>query len=197
LTCENSSAPAGFVLAAVLSGGVAIKRQRAGAGLGRAHGGINQPTGVITALAGNSGSVVNSATTDTLVSGDGFNLGLAQIERRNPLDQQIDIDLFHPLNPSRTTGYMSAVARRNRTGQKRVGPSRSQRQCAAPPSAPRIKLKNGLTCAKNHRPRRATAPDFPACACVPDTTGTQLLKTSCRNHRERGRLKWNCSTGYL
>ena len=32
-------------------------------------------------------------------------------------------------------------------------------------------------CAKKHRPRRATAPDFPACAGVPEA-GTRQLKQS-------------------
>ena len=45
-----------------------------------------------------------------------------------------------------------------------------EQQCAAPPSAPRVKLIFGLSRARQGRPQRATAPDFPACAGVPKGT---------------------------
>jgi hypothetical protein len=56
------------------------------------------------------------------------------------------------VDPSCATDYNETVARRIRTGMEKSGPSCSWRQCAAPRSAPRIKLSDGLTCAKKHRP---------------------------------------------
>src|SRR5882757_1045765 len=42
-------------------------------------------------------------------------------------------------------------------------------------------------CAKKHRPRRATAPDFPACAGVPRDHGTQnSVSESARDSHDGG-----------
>ena len=89
--------------------------------------------------------------------------------------------LAHHQNPSRETDYNQPVARRNRTGMERVGPSCSRQQCAAPPSAPRIKLKNGLTAPRNTDLGERPHPIFPHAPASPKET--RKLKTSCRCYR--------------
>jgi hypothetical protein len=69
---------------------------------------------------------------------------------------------------------------------KRRGPSCSWQQCAAPPSAPRIKLIYGLCCAERHRPRRATAPQFSRMRGRPERDHRTHLKGLCRKFRETG-----------
>src|SRR6478672_243048 len=61
---------------------------------------------------------------------------------------------------------------------ERVGPSCSRQQCAAPPSAPRIKLKNGLTAPRNTDLGERPHPIFPHAPASPK--GTRKLKTSSR-----------------
>jgi hypothetical protein len=61
---------------------------------------------------------------------------------------------------------------------ERVGPSCSRQQCAAPPSAPRIKLKNGLTAPRNTDLGERPHPIFPHARASPK--GTWKLKTSSR-----------------
>jgi hypothetical protein len=82
---------------------------------------------------------------------------------------QFDIvDLSILNNPSRATDYMNAVARRNRTGMERVGPSCSRRQCAAHHWLPGSNLRTGSAAPKTADLGERPRPDFPACTGVPE-----------------------------
>jgi hypothetical protein len=95
--------------------------------------------------------------------------GLAQIQRRHPLHHQIGIvDFIHHQNPSRETDYNQAVARRNRTGMKKSRTLVLTATMRSPTIGSPDQTQKRAHCAKKHRPRRATAPDFPACAGAPE-----------------------------
>ena len=95
--------------------------------------------------------------------------GLAQIQRRHPLHHQIGIvDFIHRENPSNAADYNKAVARRNRTGMEKSRTLVLIATMRSPTIGSPDQTQKRAHCAKNDRPRRATAPDFPACAGVPE-----------------------------
>jgi len=87
---------------------------------------------------------------------------------RDPLHHQIGIvDFIHNENPSRKTDSTRRSPAGTEQGWKRVGPSCSRQQCAAPSSAPRIKLKNGLTAPRNTDLGERPHPIFPHARASP------------------------------
>src|SRR6185436_13531818 len=85
--------------------------------------------------------------------------------RRDPLHHQFGIVyFFHLRYPSRATDYMNAVARRNRTGMEKSRTLVLVATMRSPTIGSPDQTYLRARCAKLGRPRRATAPDFPACA---------------------------------
>src|SRR5258705_6438978 len=81
---------------------------------------------------------------------------------------------------------MNAVARRNRTGMEESRTLVLVATMRSPTIGSPAQTQKRAHCAKKHRPRRATAPDFPACAGVPRDHGTQnkMSSSQCKCRRD-------------
>ena len=92
----------------------------------------------------------------------GLQSRFAQIQRRHPFHHQIDIvNFIHHENPCCATGYMSAIACRNRTGMEKSRTLVLMASMRSPTIGSPDQTDIRAPHAKIDRPRRATAPDFP------------------------------------